>query len=108
SCWGAELRLDAERVEERDALERIGHDAPVYLVGPASVPREGGVLVVLHGQHQRCRGVAGRDRTEHLRPHPEALPVAALLDGDAEVEEPGLPEVLEVLERERGVPIVLL
>ena len=105
----AELGLDAQRVDERRAVERRREHGTAHLVRDAiEVLRKQLDVDQVHDEHEGRRRIALRDLLDRPRGRLEAGTDAAQLGRDGQVAESRRPHGGDALVREGPVPVVAL
>ena len=103
-----ELGLDAQRVRQRRACERRLDERPADARGrSARGICEQGCVRQVHDQDERCRGVAAGEQRDGRGARAQVGLDAAERAAQRQVAEPGTPDGVDPLERERAVAVVL-
>ena len=103
---GAEFGLDPQRIDKRQTFDGFAHQTGAQRGRRTVRAHHLRHLQVVHQQHQRGRGIATGDPPDHGDDRRQAAAEPALGDRHHEVQQSGIPQRREVLERERAVPVV--
>src|SRR5712691_2775620 len=93
-------------VDQRTLFHGVTEDTLAEMWRTLQAPRQQRMRYILHGQHERRRGVAACDLTDNVAGCGKTGTVAAVFARHHKIEQAGGPEPSEVLEGKRTVAIV--
>ncbi|EEF23618.1 conserved hypothetical protein [Ricinus communis] len=92
-----QFRLDAQRIDERAALDSVARNAFLECDRPVGIRLQTQMVEALHHDDQRCRRLAARNGTYHLQRLREGRFAAAERARHRQREQPGAAQLREVV-----------